>query len=195
MTETVVEETLYKYGSSQLEFSAADTALLQRAHDVADNVLTVEHDTHLTIRYGVVDFDPSRVKRQIEAIEPIVVTIEDIDCFPDTKDGAAVYFRVKKTDDLTQLREIVENGCECVEPTFPDYKPHITIGYFNPAAWRVEADKIRALYTFPFDIIADNFVVSQKTGKQFNFPLHKNHAANKIAHLIKNQLSEKDQLI
>jgi len=185
-----VAENTYECGSSQLEFSAADAAFLQKSHDTAENVLQIEHDTHLTIRYGVVDFDPSRVKKRIEYIEPIIVTIEDIDCFPNTKDGAAVYFKVKPTPDLLELRAIVEEGCECIPSTFPNYVPHITIGFFNPAAWRNEAEKIRAMYTFPFDIIADNFVFSEKTGKQFSFPLHKNHAANRIAHMIKTQMTE-----
>lgn len=185
--------TLFKHGSSQLEFSADCVDRLQDAihKGLEGNELTPagpEFDTHLTIRYGVDKFEPLKIKSLIRDFEPITVRIVDIDCFPDTKDGAAVFFKVEPSDELLRLRQTIEDNCECCEPTFPDYKPHITIAFVKKEMWEDVVAKLRKMYTFPFEIIADNFTISEATGKQYCFPLHKNYAAHKIAHLIKNHL-------
>lgn len=185
----------FKHGSSQLEFSAACTDKLQDAvhKGLEGNELAPEgpeFNTHLTVRYGVDHFEPLKIKSIIRDYEPITVKIVDIDCFPDTKDGAAVFFKVETSDVLLQLRQTIEDNCVCCEPTFPDYKPHITIAYVKKEMYQAVVEKLRKMYQFPFEIIADNFMVSDASGKQHDYPLHKNYAAHKIAHLIKNHMGE-----
>lgn len=183
----------FKHGSSQLEFSAACTDKLQDAvhKGLKGNELAPEgpeFDTHLTVRGGVDHFEPLKIKGLIRDFEPITIKIIDIDCFPDTKDGSAVFFKVEPSEELLRLRQTIEDNCECCEPAFPDYKPHITIAYVKKEMWEEVVKNLREMYTFPFEVIADNFMISEASGKQYNYPLHKNYAAHKIAHLIKNHL-------
>ena len=182
----------YKYGSSQLEFGPICTRKLQLPLHVA-NIENVgpgglESDTHLTIRYGINEFEPGRMRTMLSDEEPVICTVTGIECFPDTKDGACIHFTVAVTPELLKLRKLIEDNADCIEPTFPVYKPHITIGYFKKDKWESEAARFKELYEFPFHITADNLMVSEKTGQQYNHPLAKNHAEHKLAQLVKDRL-------
>lgn len=182
----------YKYGSSQLEFGPVCTRKLQLPLHVA-NIENVgegglEADTHLTVRYGIEEFDPQRMRVFLSDEEPVVCKVTGIECFPDTKDGACIHFTVEVSPELLRLRKMIEDNAQCIEPTFPVYKPHITIGYFKKDQWESEANKFKELYTFPFHVTGDNIMVSEKTGSQYNHPLAKNHAEHKLSQLVKDRL-------
>ena len=90
----------------------------------------ISENPHLTLLYGL---KPNITKEQIEEVlkrvidgDKIIIEIENIDTF-DNDSFDVVKFNIKKTEQLQRIFDALSELPN--ENTFPDYKPHMTIGY------------------------------------------------------------------
>lgn len=88
----------------------------------------LEDEPHVTVLFGLhkdeVDFDD--VKKPFEGVEEVEVEIEGVSIFEAEKYDV-VKFNVKRTDELHSYNKELSKLPHTT--SFPDYNPHITIGY------------------------------------------------------------------
>lgn len=100
---------------------------IQNAIDPAD-ILKLETEPHVTIRYGLDDVGPERVEHIIDQYRSIQVKFKSLSAFANEKED------VLKIDvDGNQLRDLNRHlGILPNQQTHRDYKPHLTIAYLKP---------------------------------------------------------------
>lgn len=126
---------LARYSYSTVQFDLPDdvaqrvVAFAGRLLDKADIVKT-ETKPHVTIQYGLVDNDPDQLKAALQTQKSCKCVFGQTDYFPDRGDGDVVVLKVSR-DGLERLRSVVRDNASFVE-RFPDYRPHVTLGYVKP---------------------------------------------------------------
>lgn len=100
--------------------------------DPHDESYGMEDNIHTTVLYGIHDITPHKTKRLIEQTAPFKVTLGEVDKFPAGKDYDVLKVNVEG-DALRDLHYILRENITNTN-SFPEYKPHMTIGYVLPSA-------------------------------------------------------------
>lgn len=124
-------------------------ALLMQEID-EDEVVEYENFHHITIRYGVTEYDPKKLQTALGSIDPGFQHIDDLvsgfGYFEGVQNGECDCVFLKVTDEakekLEAVKELIEETLECEESTFPDYKPHITLAYVTLGKGKEIADAL-----------------------------------------------------
>mgnify|MGYP000064117304 CR=1 FL=1 len=127
------DNKIHDYGCAMLYFNVknwADIISFIDPEDVHEGE-GLEDEPHLTLLYGFhkdeVTFDD--ISKHFKGIEEIDVEIESVGIFENEKYDV-VKFNVKKTEDIMDFNEKLSKLPHTTN--FPDYHPHITIGYVKP---------------------------------------------------------------
>jgi len=143
------EPTKYKFGNTQADIppdSDAGKALarLRAKIDPADLMPStnttdgsgLEEDSHITIRYGIDSDDTTGLRAFLEKQAPFEATLGKVTSFPPSEhsDGAAPIVVAIESADLRRLEKELDQHGKFIDRTFPDYKPHATLGYVKPDA-------------------------------------------------------------
>lgn len=114
---------------------AAAVANIPREHVGKEGT---ENTPHVTVRYGLKDDSPESIQRIRDAaakIAPFEVPVGKTDIFPATEHSSfdhPAIARLESTPELKALRSAVEAAGGFAEDNFPEYKPHVTLGYIKP---------------------------------------------------------------
>lgn len=102
-----------------------------------DDLVKLEDDPHITIRYGLDDIDPQRVEMVISQYSPVTVKLRGLSLFEadenDSQRGGPQFDVLKieiASPDLVQINRHL--GILPNTQTHPDYHPHLTIAYLKP---------------------------------------------------------------
>ncbi len=143
------KETKYKYGNTQADVPAdseAGQALAAARGQIDQNDLMpssntssgggLEDQAHITVRYGIDGEDHEGIKKYLESQAPFEATLGKTTAFPpsDHSDGAAPIVVSVESPDLRRMEQEIDAHGDFVERSFPDYKPHVTLGYVKPEA-------------------------------------------------------------
>jgi N12 class adenine-specific DNA methylase/2'-5' RNA ligase len=147
--EKEVKTTKYKYGNTQADIPADSEAgkalAAARAKIDPDDLMPstnttdgsgLEEDSHITIRYGIEGDDTSEIRAFLEKQAPFEATLGKVTSFPPSEhsDGAAPIVVAIESPDLRRLEKELDQHGKFIDRTFPDYKPHATLGYVKPDA-------------------------------------------------------------
>lgn len=121
-----------EFSSSQVALDAAEASEVRSvantlidAADI-DPVDGLETRPHITVKYGLHTAEAADLAPILSGEGPATAKVEGIEIFEnDTKD--VVVLRVSSPD-LDRLNKTIGKNLE-VTDTYPDYKPHITLGY------------------------------------------------------------------
>ena len=167
------KQDTYEFGCVMLYFSFPE---INKIHDAInpqdlyeeeeDSTYGLEDEPHTTLLYGIHAGIP------LEVIEGIV----DRYTFSKCNIGNASLFTNDKYDVLkfdvtgknlhecnSALRELPHTS------TFPDYHPHLTIGYLKPGMGKKYVEIMKRL---TFTLIPQYGVYSMPTGEKEKFPIH-----------------------
>lgn len=134
----------HEFSSTQINIDPQSE--LGRAHAQAVAAIPKEHvgkegleeTPHVTIRYGLKDDSPAAIAKIKEAaaqIQPFEVPVGKTEVFPATEHSSfdhPVIARLETTSELKALRTAIEGAGAFKEDNFPEYKPHVTLGYIKP---------------------------------------------------------------
>lgn len=141
--------TKYKYGNTQADVPAdseAGKALAQARAQIDPNDLMpssntsggggLEDQAHITVRYGIDGDDHDGIKKYLESQAPFEATLGETTAFPPSKhsDGAAPVVVSIESPDLRKMEKEIDAHGKFIDRTFPDYRPHVTLGYVKPEA-------------------------------------------------------------
>lgn len=89
----------------------------------------IEDHCHITVKFGLHDSSPDKVRKVIRDFGPISLTFGGTSLF--TSDMHDVLIVEVDSDDLHRLNALIKKSVKCTD-TFPVYKPHLTIAYLKP---------------------------------------------------------------
>ena len=127
------ENKINEYGCAMLYFNVKNWDDIISFIDEKDihEEEGLEDEPHLTLLYGFhkdeVGFDD--IKKHFKDTEEIEIEIESVSIFENEKYDV-VKFDVKKTEELMDYNKKLSKLPHTTN--FPDYHPHITIGYVKP---------------------------------------------------------------
>lgn len=141
-------EPKFKFGSTQAnipEDSEAAQALKtarekiapeDRAADVNGTEGGIETQPHVTVRYGIRGEATPQMRRFIESQAPFEAKLGKTDTFPPSEhsDGAATIISPIDAPELHRISAEIEKHGDFEPSSFPEYKPHATLGYVKPEA-------------------------------------------------------------
>jgi 2'-5' RNA ligase len=141
--------TKYKYGNTQADIpqdSDAGKALATARTQIDKNDLMpstnttdgsgLEENAHITVRYGIDGEDTAGIKAYLEKQAPFEATLGKTTAFPPSEHsdgGAPIVVNIESPELHRMEKEIDEHG-NFVDRSFPEYKPHVTLGYVKPEA-------------------------------------------------------------
>ena len=139
----------------------------------------LDKSSHITLKYGNPGTDPAPIEKALEGQGPITVTLGPLSVFPaeDKKDarGGAGESDVLKVDvdspDLHKLNKLVGDAVEHTGNTFPEYKPHVTVGYLKPGEGK-KYDGQEIPGVTDQQVTFDSVEFSGKDGKKVDIPLN-----------------------
>lgn len=133
---------VFKYGNTQAavpkdsEAHSGITALQGKvaAADLAGQ--GKEDDPHVTVRYGIDSDDVAGITKYLEGLAPFEVKLGKTEVFPpsESSDGAAVVMAPVESPELHQINDEIAKHGTFTEPSFKEYKPHVTVAYVKPDA-------------------------------------------------------------
>jgi len=153
----------YDFHSTQLEFNPTDTKNLQQSFlyidkkDLEDFGLT--KDTHLTIRYGIKNYDFDQLK-SLKLSGQVPIKIKDISYF-ETPNGDCLIFKVDPSKNLKLLRAEIEDNSEVAPDTFPKWIPHITIGWVQKGKGQKYVDILKKEFKLPIQFTSKELILSR----------------------------------
>lgn len=111
----------------------------------------VEYWHHVTVRYGINEFDPKGLQAALKDHDVIHTghpAIESVKYFENVQEGTCdcVYLEINPEDTakLKEVKDVVEQVLDCKESQFPDYKAHITIAYVQKGMGKEIADRLNS---------------------------------------------------
>jgi len=114
-----------------------------------DDSYGLEEQPHITVLYGIHEdeVDPSVVVDMMkQKLVPIKVTISEIGIF-ENDEFDVVKYEVPVTEELQAAREMFMEAFENTQ-TYPDYHPHMTLGYVKKGAGK----KYKKVLDEPFEV-------------------------------------------
>lgn len=176
------KETKFKYGSTQANIPADSPAA--RALQVAREKIApedragtayggevngshegLETEPHVTVRYGIQSDDIEGIKKYLAQQAPFEATLGPTAAFPASEhsDGLVPIVAPVEAPQLHAIEKEIEQHGDFKERSFPEYKPHATLGYVKPEA----ADKYTGMRDtegakFPVNSIS----ISDRQGNQ-----------------------------
>lgn len=172
---TQKREGPFQYGSTQVdipEASSVGQALLKARQAIADSDVAghgKETQTHLTIRYGLLDTHRDDELRQYLAqLEPFEISLGKVQAFAESTHSEGtrpVVVFIKESPELQQIHDDISHYADFIDENFPFYQPHITLAYVKPEA----AEKYQGL-SIQGSFLVDAITISHKTGIQETIP-------------------------
>lgn len=132
---TITEGT-HTYSSTQIDVSKE----IEAAHEqyckkkIINKNLTekgLEHNPHITVKYGIVGDGLDNVKEIIENFPQFTITLGEISKF-ESDEHDVIKVEVKSSE-LRKLNKLITESTETVD-THPTYNPHMTIAYVKPGS-------------------------------------------------------------
>ena len=125
-----------------------------------------ESEKHCTLKYGLKkDISKEELATLFDGVYKFEITLTALSQFKNGKEEG--YDVVKwdcKSDILTRLNKKISDTYEC-EDTYPDYKPHITVGYVKPDSFKKEKKNLN------IEVTIDEIVYSPIEGEKLYFKL------------------------
>ncbi len=134
-----------------------------------DKSYGLEDEPHITILYGLHsnDINDSEIENCIKEFSKnnptIKGTLKEISCFSNEKYDV-LKFDVE-CDQLHQFNKILKEFPNT--NSFPDYHPHLTIGYLQPKSGSKYSMKLDT----PFEFESSNIIYSKPNGEKINYNL------------------------
>jgi len=145
----------YDYSSSQVALDGDD---MMRVRQTAKRLIDVndidpaeglEERPHITVKYGLHTSDSTDLSKALQGEGKITATVDGVEIFENDENDVVV-LRVSSPD-LTRLNKKIADSLEHTD-TFPDYKPHITLGYVKKGAGKkyakIKTDLEGQVFTF-----------------------------------------------
>lgn len=118
-----------------------------------DNGTPIEFFHHITVRYGINEYDPMKMQ-DLLGQEPIIHSgepaIEKVGYFENVQEGACdcVYLEIGKADCkiLERFSKKIEQHFDCDENRFKEFKAHITIAYVKKGKGKKIANTLNGQY-------------------------------------------------
>lgn len=156
--EQPAAEPKFKFGSTQAnipedsEAAAALKTAQYKIHpsdlagtDVNGTMGGLETEPHITVRYGIKGDDLDGIRKYISSQAPFEASLGPTDKFPASEhsDGAVPIISPVEAPELHRIEAELDQHGDFNERSFPEYKPHATLGYVKPEA----ADKYTGMRT------------------------------------------------
>ena len=163
-------ETKFKFGNTQADIPADSEAAkaLERVRnsiEKSDLISTdyggdssgLETEPHITLRYGIKGDDTAGIRAYLEKQAPFEATLRETAAFPpsESSDGGAPIIAPVEAPELHRIEAELDQHGDFIPRTFPEFKPHATLGYVKPdAAQKYVGLKETAGKTFTIDTIS-----------------------------------------
>jgi 2'-5' RNA ligase len=170
--DQLTEGTKYKHGSTQAnipEGSEAHSALEAARARISESDLAGQGrdvgGNHVTVRYGIQSDDVEGIKKYLSSLAPFEASLGKTGKFPpsENSDNAAVIMAPIEAPELHRINAEIEQHGDFAKFSFPEYKPHATVAYVDPAkAGRYVGMSVTEGKKFPVNEIA----ITDKDGAQ-----------------------------
>ena len=157
--ESVINDLVSNLASTQVDIKDADTltTIFEIQASIDDNDLVeLETESHITVRYGLHDPDPQQVDWIVSQYPSVEVELQGLSIFPAKEEspqrGGGGQYDVLKIDVKSKDLERIHRHLSLIPntTTFPDYHAHLTIAYLKPGTGqkyvgrsRLEGKKLR----------------------------------------------------
>jgi len=118
-----------------------------------DNGTPIEYWHHITIRYGINEFDPKGLQDALKDHDVISTgqpAISEVGYFENVQQGVCdcVYLKINDEDTakLEELKDVVENVVDCQKSQFDEYKAHITLAYVQKGMGKELAARLNSQF-------------------------------------------------
>jgi len=163
---------VHKYGNTQHdipESSEAGKALDAARARISPNDLAGQgkevEGNHVTVRYGIKGEDYEGIKKFLSQQAPFEASLGKTQKFPPSEhsDGAAVIIAPVQSPELYRINAEIQKHGDFAESSFPEYKPHATVAYVDPAK---AARYVGMEVTNGKKFTIDSVTISKKDGTQ-----------------------------
>lgn len=167
-------EPKYKFGNTQAPIhpdSEASKALESARSRISDSDLAGkgkdigDGGNHVTVRYGHMGASTEELKKFLSQQAPFEASLGKTESFPPSEhsDGAAVIQAPIEAPELHRLNSEIEKHGEFAPSSFPEFRPHATIGYVRPAV----ADRYVGMdVTDGKKFLIDRIAITDRNGNQ-----------------------------
>ena len=188
----IKETSGYEYGCVMIEIpvsnwdeitSIIDTDDIYEKDD--DSTYGIQKNPHLTLLYGLHDtVTPEMVKSVFNKFTgDINIEVDGIDIF-ENEEFDVVKFNVKPDDTLQYLHDELSKFPN--SNSFPDYKPHITIGYVKKGTGK---KYIKPDYKYQVKNV-NKITYSMPNGEIFKFDYKLNESIKHYIHFDKSKITQ-----
>lgn len=122
------------------EFIDEDDLYIEKSHDGKSWSYGSEDDPHITVKFGFNFDEPDRVIKVLKGEKGGRVKIEEADIFDNNGEYDVLILRCTSKV-LGKLHNKLTNDLK-TKDTYPNYNPHITIGYFKKGMANKYRDKV-----------------------------------------------------
>lgn len=140
------QEPKFKFGSTQANIPADSEAAQalktarekiapeDRGKEVNGAEGGIETEPHVTVRYGLKGDDTAGIRKFIESQAPFEATLGKTDKFEPSEhsDGMTPIIAPIESPELHRIEAELDQHGDFSERSFPEYKPHATLGYVKP---------------------------------------------------------------
>lgn len=192
-------EPKYEFGSTQHNlrgFEPARQAIEALQDEIPDEDLAGDGKDidipHVTIRYGIQDDDIEGIRAYLASQKPFTAKLGATDIFPPSKnsDGAAVIMAPVESPDFHRMNAEIEKHGKFTEPSFKEYKPHVTIAYVKPeVAEKYKGNTATEGQTFE----VTHAFISDRNGKQIPVELEGGKEPTKYTTLGEAEKAKKEK--
>jgi 2'-5' RNA ligase len=160
----------HKFGSTQVQLPM-EVAEQIAAFPIEEDDLTGdkrELDSHITVKYGLLDVAPNEVSAALAGEDPAEATLGKTIVFEGVENGTADAVVIEvHSDCLHRWNKKIEDAVETTESKY-DYKPHATIAYVKPGAGKKYAGDSRFE---GMNLTFDRVVLTSKDDQRISLPV------------------------